>query len=294
MIHAYSPAKPSPLSRILTLAESRSSSGDITALPELSLVQEAVEEDMVDWDQYGEGVGPKHGDEKDIMPEAEFSYDNDSDTAGSKDGPTGMCRRLPPSATNPDRRAEDDEEESLAAQLGVPESPPQTTKAPLREKRSSNGARPPSRGATAPSSKPSSSSTAKGRVLLSEARKKPAQTPATATSSSTAIKTKPSTVPNRKAVGSMEKENEVKKIAGGKETGKRSPVFKPPPAPTSATAASGSGRPASSAKPSGAKAGVGSAWPSSSKAMPPAGGGPRRVLIDSSEAPVVRTKKSGM
>ncbi|KAH6915778.1 Afadin and alpha-actinin-binding-domain-containing protein [Coprinopsis sp. MPI-PUGE-AT-0042] len=288
MIHAYSPAKPSPLSRILTLAESKSSAGDITALPELSLVQEDVDEE-VDWDQYGEGAQKQN---MAITPEAEFSYDNDSDTAGSKDGPTGVCGRLPPSsAANPDRRAEDDEEESLAAQLGVAESPPQNTKAPLREKRSSNGARPPSRGATAPGGKAGGSSTAKGRVLVSEAGKKPARPPATSTS--TAAKPKPSAPSSRKAVGSKEKENEVKKAAiGGAETGKRSPVFKPPPVSSSATAASGSGRPTSSAKPSSGKPSVGSARPSSSKAVPPAGGGPRRVLIDSSEAPVVRTKRT--
>jgi hypothetical protein len=249
MVHAYSPAKPSPLSRILMLSESPPIA---IPAPNLGFIPE------------GRGLSTE-----DLLPSPE------------------------PAMT-------------LAQELGITESPPET---PLQEKKSVPNLVP---------NKSNGPTTGKGRVLFPDPNaKKPAAKPsavattgmsarekgkmraAEASAARAGAKMAGGARPVRAALGSGEKEN-----SGNTAPLKVSSVFKAPPppgaasattkkgpSPMSSTAAPGSGKPArppsASSKP---------IRPPSSRTSMAGGksttGGPRRVPIDSEEAPpVAKTRR---
>ncbi|EAU90393.2 hypothetical protein CC1G_00777 [Coprinopsis cinerea okayama7 len=229
MVHAYSPAKPSPLSRILMLADTPPG---VPELPELSIVSE----------------------EEDVLGGA------DSDSPVSE----------PPL--------------TLAQELGVSESPPDV---PLQERKEANVAQAPTR------------TTMKGRALFPDARKPAVSTRDKGKSRAGTATFATSSTTQRKTSGTLEKENDrdAKKGKGG--GGKISPVFKAPSTKES-TSRSSAGKTAGAsktAKPtasSAAKASAaGSVRTSSAKPMSSVGGGPRRVMLDSAEAPpVARSRRT--
>ncbi|CAA7265145.1 unnamed protein product [Cyclocybe aegerita] len=225
MIHAYSPAKPSPLSRILMLADSPVTppNGFLsnTSLSPSSGPLEAVAEEPEDG-----GLGP-------IPPQ--------------------LQRQM-----------------SLAEELGVPESPPDT---PLQEKKvEANVAAPLPR----------------GRVFFPEAQVKKPLT----TVEKGKAKAEPTARARTSAVGEKENNQSLKpaKAPSGR-SGKVSPV----PPLSNATGAAKKVSPAGANKP--APKSVLKAPPASSTAggsrakVPPKpsmnGGGPRRVLINSADAPPI-------
>ncbi|PPQ75446.1 hypothetical protein CVT26_016220 [Gymnopilus dilepis] len=227
IIHAYSPAKPSPLSRILMLNDSPLSPPRNMALSDL--------EDS-----------PPSGPLEPVMEEPD-------------DGGLGPA---PP----------EEPPMSLAAELGVSESPPDT---PLQERRMK-----PNVTAAAP----------RGRVFFPEPKKPP-------TVEKGKARAKPDPAPRARPSGTSEKENSNQRTKrAGTKSGKVSPVLvgggggtiarKISPTNTTSVAggqtktsikavvkastASASNRPRLSTKPSG-----------------PSGGGPRRVPIDSADAPPI-------
>ncbi|KAF9072091.1 Afadin and alpha-actinin-binding-domain-containing protein [Rhodocollybia butyracea] len=113
MIHAYSPVKPSPLSRILMLGNSP---GSPTAFND-TLSSRALEA---------------------LMEIDEFVNDSDSGINGRDNL---LETALFPANSKPVSRPDDEEEEqTLAQQLGIPDSPPESSRpeSPLREKKLRN------------------------------------------------------------------------------------------------------------------------------------------------------------
>ncbi|KAJ2929683.1 hypothetical protein H1R20_g7423, partial [Candolleomyces eurysporus] len=275
MVHAYSPAKPSPLSRILLLSQSPVGGEGLSA------VEESQEE--------------RSGD-----------LSVDFDDGGFAPLPAPAPVEAP--------------QMSLAQELGVSESPPDT---PLQERNAvgSGGA----------SSKSVVGGPIKGRVLFPEAKsRKPSTTAAKTTAAAKAkvgaskpTKAGTSTVsrektgagtskaPTRGVVG--EKENDgtgsgrTLKVNAKPSSGKVSPVFKPPattstgvkkkgPSPTTSTAVPGKASSTTTTKPSSSsKTDTGTAKPSgrppSAQGARPATGGPRRVPVNSAEAAPVKSRR---
>ncbi|TFK29578.1 hypothetical protein FA15DRAFT_663719 [Coprinopsis marcescibilis] len=243
MVHAYSPAKPSPLSRILQLSNSPL---ELPELPSMSI----------------------DGD----IPGDEYEYEDEEDD----DSPPGLNEGyIPqPQASEPQM--------SLAAELGVTESPPDT---PLQDNRAvTSRAAPPVRGRvlfpktqqatkTKPSSSSSKTTLTKDVKGKGKSKAEPAQP---------APRTRPPS-----ATGQVEK-------TGTGRLGKTSPVFKPPtavPSTKDSSRSNGMAKPSAPPKASSSTAKTTTAKPAgagrtstSGKPLPPAGGGPRRVPIDSLEA----------
>ncbi|KAF6761811.1 Afadin and alpha-actinin-binding-domain-containing protein [Ephemerocybe angulata] len=263
MVHAYSPAKPSPLSRILMLADTPA--GGAPTLPAPNLTD-------------GLSLSP--------------------------DGiPSGMAFLQQPQM-------------SLAAELGVSESPPDT---PLQETQVPNVVSKPASGG---------SGAFKARVLFPETKAKPSTTTMSAREKGK-MRAAEATRAGSSGVGhgvrtartgaGKEKENTDGTTAGkttvaplnvGLRSGRVSPVFRPPPpagsatgtrkgpSPTSSTAVpgvtAGAGRPSSAgAKPVKPPSSRGAGSSAAAKVPLPAarGGGPRRVPVDSAEAAPVKSRR---
>ncbi|KAL0953948.1 hypothetical protein HGRIS_005109 [Hohenbuehelia grisea] len=269
MVHAYSPARPSPLSRILMLADS----------PELSANADCVSARLTA-----------------VSEEDEAASSESSDGVVQVDSSGEMFPRI---AASPS-----EDELSLAAQLGVEsEGESDSTsstgrESPLQEKKIQVNASVRQRAERQlvdgkarlgkASSRVADTKRPLGHEKLVARLGKPADAAAKRSASSSAAARKV-----------LEKENKLNELAivGGKEKERKhvSPADRARPSCSTRTAVAGTGS---------GKAGAGSTF-ADSKArlmakipLPPPGGagrgaGPRRVLIDSDEAPVLSRVRKG-